>query len=328
MPNKYKILVVGIGAIGRRHLEACLNLPGEHYALTTVEPNDDNWAVMEPAIRENTIRIERFSSITEMPKVYFDVAVIATQADIRAAVLKELLDHVTLGGLVLEKVLFQNLDEYGPASDIISSKGVQSWVNCPRRLWPGYIALKERYSDQIVQCSQLGFGWDIGCNGIHYLDLFDYLCDASDVHVNAFDLPVAPQPAKRSGKMHVYGKCEGVLSAKGRSVEFAIEARNIECPDIITLHLTDGARIGIAENEPEMEVIYTDAAGKTSTETFPTLFQSSLTNGVVESIVNTGKARLVDYKKSRTLHEAFLSSLNTSMLAYYPDLPQGYCPVT
>lgn len=328
MSDMYSVLIVGVGALGRRHLEACLALPDKHYVLTAVEPSDGNWAVAEAAVNAIGKKVERVTSIAELPKTHFDVAVIATRSDIRATVLQELLSQVTLGALILEKVLFQKLDEYGSAADLIAAKGVPTWVNCPRRMWPGYIALKERYGAEIVECIQLGHGWDIGCNGIHYLDIFDFLCGADGVRIGSFTLPVVPEPAKRPGMQHIFGRCAGTLAANGREVPFVIEARKDECPNFISLRLRDGTKIEIFEKEPLMEVVLTDALGTAITEVFPTLYQSRLTNLAVENALESGDPGLTDYVKSRMLHEAFLSSLHQSLLKYIPDIAPGYCPVT
>ncbi len=332
MSYPYTVLIIGIGALGRRHLEACLNLPAEQYAISVVEPNDKSWAVAEASVVAAGKKVERVRTISELAVKSYDVAVIVTCADKLFAVLQQILNHTPIKAIVLEKVLFQDLREYALAADLLVAKGVPAWVNCPRRMWPGYVVLKDRYGDKIIACEQTGSGWDIGCEGIHYLDLFDFLSGSDSVHVEAFTLHTAPEPAKRSGMVHVYGCCHGKLRTSDRDVSFSINAHKGEGAELITLLLNDGAKLEIVEVETggktEMTVTHTDVDGISTSEVFPILFQSRLTNGVVENVIKHGDSGLTSFAKSHLLHEAMLSPLHDSLKAFLPDLAAGCCPIT
>jgi len=330
MSRLQTVLIVGAGAIGRRHIEACLKLPANEFSLTVVEPNEANWAALTSVLHGVELTVTWVRNIAELPLAAYDIAVVATQADIRKAVVEQLLHHISLGGLVLEKVLFQNLSEYPIVEALISAKNVKTWVNCPRRQWPGYAALKARYAADIVALEMLGCGWDIGCNGIHFLDLFSYLTNATGVQINSFDLPSPPQPAKREGMLHVSGRCTGVLTGLGNAtVPFAIEAREgALAPSSVRLTLRDGSRVDIVEGGPEMVVTVNPNNGTTTVEAFPILFQSALTNKIAESVTTTGTCDLAGFAESCALHVAFLDSLNRALLPYMPQLPTGFCPIT
>jgi hypothetical protein len=72
--------------------------------------------------------------------------------------------------MVLEKVVFTEARAFDDASALARAKHCRLWVNCPRRVWPGYEALRE----SLVGATYLGVtgeSWGLACNAVHFIDL-------------------------------------------------------------------------------------------------------------------------------------------------------------
>ena len=69
-------------------------------------------------------------------------------------------------------------------------------------MWPAYQELKKKYCDQIKSCDVSGNDWDIGCNGVHFLDLFAYLTNTDEINIHDINLEPPPIPAMPSSSAH------------------------------------------------------------------------------------------------------------------------------
>jgi predicted dehydrogenase len=189
-----KLLIVGLGLIGKQRLDACLDFgiaPKDIWVYdTSVEQisnlNDDAYA--------NLNYVEHF---TNMAKMKFDRAIVSVPHDISAKLAASLLDsgaHV-----LLEKPLGRNLTEANELAGHINAKNLSIGFNY--RFMPGVIRLKQALdSGTLGEIStlqmELGHGggpkdkgtWKLDPvragggvlldPGIHLIDLLVYLFDA------------------------------------------------------------------------------------------------------------------------------------------------------
>ena len=111
----HTLLLIGAGNIGRRHLQGIL-LANNQLEIFVVEPHLPNHDLINQAVTEagglRQHQLKIFSSLDEIEKTDFEIVIIATNADVRKNVLLDFLSKKTVTYLVLEKVLFQTLDDY------------------------------------------------------------------------------------------------------------------------------------------------------------------------------------------------------------------------
>ncbi|MCV3262395.1 hypothetical protein OGZ01_01395 [Vibrio harveyi] len=137
----------------------------------------------------------------------------ATNAAVRLGIVKQLVEKLTVQYLVLEKVLFQSVAQLVEAEKLLANAGVKTWVNCPRRLFPAYQALKQQYQGaQSVVLEVTGSNWGLGCNAIHFIDLWNYLAGFSSYKLD-FQADVSVIDSKRSGYKEIIG---GLAAQAGR----------------------------------------------------------------------------------------------------------------
>jgi len=98
------ILVIGFGNMGCRHAQAFLQ--DNSYKVSVIEPNGTVFNSNLPRIGGTNENISR-TTFAECQKNFFDFAVIATSAEMRLTLFKEVL-NIGIKNILLEKVVFQS----------------------------------------------------------------------------------------------------------------------------------------------------------------------------------------------------------------------------
>lgn len=316
------IAIVGTGGIGQRHAQSCATLPETDYRLHLVEPNEESRARTGALLGERA-GIFWYERIADLPRA-IDLAIVATRADIRAAIIADLVMKTDVRLLVLEKVLFQRLDHYAAIGDLLSRAGASAWVNCPRRLWPGYRTLQKRLKDHVItDITVSGADWDIGCNAVHFLDLVAFLTDSRKVAVDSVDLGKI-RAAKRSGMLHIEGVVTGHLIRDPNRVPFRIVSTPAHRgPITVSIDIGEG-RVAITEDGTMMTINW--LAEKKIDESIP--FQSQTTGPAVVNILEFGRSGLASYDESRALHETFVASMLATLAREDRLTEPEVCPIT
>lgn len=316
------IALIGMGNIGRRHLQSCLELSKDAYTLHIVDKHEPCLAQGLDMNAHHTHDIKAHHDTNTLP-AHLDLAIIATQANIRAPLIKQLLSKQRIKHFLLEKVLFQKLAEYAEIEELLKLHNIPTWVNCPRRLWPAYKELKNYLQSQTVTSIEIiGKDWDLGCNGIHYIDCMAYLLDSSSYQITESYFPYAPKESKRPGNYFIDGKVKGVFDTQP-SCTFSLDS--LEGPsDHKTITIYDHAKVlaVIHERATHIDIMIPNI----ERAAHPIPYQSQLTSGVVEDILHNQSCGLSDYETSKSLHLPLLTKIYEYTRQYHPSL--DYCPVT
>jgi len=316
--NKKNVAVIGIGGIGLRHLQSCANLPSSEYEVYAVDILPENLQEAEYCIKESSIQY--LDSMDLLPSE-IDVAIVATQANVRAQVTRDLVEKKCIKAIVLEKVLFQKIEDYEDIKLLFEKHHIRGFVNCHRRLWPAYKALKKELKDEIVtEVSVKGSTWDMGCNGIHYIDLIGFLLNSDYYRVTQFRPESDLQESKRVGALFIAGELEGVfkdsccfiLSTLGTNEDFK-EIRVV---------LKNSSEIVIKETASSVKIY----RNKQLIQSYKIPFQSELTENTVHDICINNKCGLTPYTESQNLHLIFMDTIFNYLKKIQPGL-EG-CPIT
>jgi hypothetical protein len=317
-----QIAIVGAGGIGQRHLESCMTLSSSGFRIHVVDPSRDSQAKAMSLVN-GAANVRYHDDIETLPSE-LDLAIVATQADIRAGVIRDMITKTAVRRLILEKVLFQRARDYENTAGLFEKFGVQAWVNCPRRLWPAYRDLAEKLPTRSIErISTIGKFWDVGCNAIHSLDIFAFLAESDRAVVDEIELGNV-YPAKRQGMLHIEGVIRGSLDrAAAPPVRFEIASQPAYAgPQRIVVE-TVGGRTLIEETEM---VTVKDEGCAMSQYSIP--LQSGLTAGVVQLIVSENRCELAPYAHSRGLHEALLDPMRDALDRMGRLADSEVCPVT
>jgi predicted dehydrogenase len=297
-----KIALVGAGQIGSRHLQALANIKNS-CSITVVDPNPDSLDRAKNRLLEVSISCSNVIFTTKMPVgESFDLAIIATSADVRLAAFEWLLQQNNLKNVIFEKVLFQSVGQIQQCTELLEKHAIQAWVNCPRRAYPSYKQLKSLIKeDPLVSMVVTGSNYGLACNGIHFVDLFVYLSGPKAV-VMKQELDHELFESKRRGCFEVFGS----LNATTTDSILSVSCDNMTQHMSYKIELnTKHKRYLINELTQNMKVYNLDNE-LLSTTVFTVPPQSQLSHTLASEILLNSQCDLTTYCESNLLHEQYL----------------------
>lgn len=128
-----KVLLVGAGGIGSRHLQALAKSEIPLQIQVVARSEKSLTLAKERCLEANNTAEKRVEYYTNLNQIAsrVGVAIVATNSDVRKDVIESLLNKTEISYLILEKVLFQKLKDYEIVEHILEQKHVKAWVNCP-----------------------------------------------------------------------------------------------------------------------------------------------------------------------------------------------------
>ena len=252
--------------------------------------------------------VSYYSNIEDVPERdrRVDIVIIATNANVRLDVIERIFLFFSVDYLVLEKVLFQSIDEYHKAQalfDLNSPKGV--WVNCPRRTYPFYLEIvNEGLCCQISDVHVFGGNWGLACNAIHFVDLVSSLTNRGIKNIGTDGLDSEVVESKRAGYVEFTGAIDVEFDG---GINLKIESFKDSISPIKVVINTKTHRLEVCEFERTLE-IFDKLTHKSSTRNIDVPFQSSLTSSVVQDLLSAGSSALPIYSESAGLHIPLVSA--------------------
>lgn len=322
------IAIVGAGQLGTRHLQSLASLEDKNRILV-VDPSEfgqdlafERWNETE---KKANHKLSVHSNIKEINDSDIDLAIIATNSNVRKQVIDDCLDHLKVKYFILEKFLFQKIDDYKTIGKLLSDKTISTYVNCPRRLYPDYQIIKKNIdSRNKINLKVSGNNWGIGSNSVHFADLFLWLTGElvesweNELNAGFFD-------SKREGFIEFSGGLTG-RTKSGHTIQLS---SNLGTPNKVTVEITDSqAKWTINEIEGSMVKVKIENDSKTiDNATFTVKRQSELTSDVAKKIFDTGHCLLTPYEDSANLHIPLLRVFKDHYSKSI-ETNQESCPIT
>ncbi len=322
-----KIALIGAGQLGSRHLQGLAKSDIE-ISIEIVEPFEGSRTTAKHRFEEippneNIKEINFYENISQLSHE-LDLVIVATNADVRFNIVKELLENKKVVNLVLEKVLFQKIDEYEKVEELLKSTNTKCWVNHPRRMFPFYKNLKEKLSDaKNINFSVSGGAWGLGCNGLHFLDCFSYLANEESIILDSTFLDKKLYETKRAG----FQEINGLMFGKLNNHSFIINSF-AENPSPVQFNITSET-LNILIDESNGWYRISEKAnnwrGENKEEKI-VYFQSELSNVLINDIFN-GRCFLPTYKEAMALHIKYLE-LIIFHINSFSSTKYDFCPIT
>lgn len=322
-----KIALIGAGQLGSRHLQGL--------AKSNIEISIE---VVEPFEKAREVAQQRYEEIENNPKIskiaFFesidalsdelDLVIIATNADVRSKIIKELFSKKRVKNLILEKVLFQTVEEYHEVEKLLEETSTKCWVNHPRRMFPFYQALKNEIKDseQISYMVQ-GGAWGLGCNGLHFIDHLSFLSNSTELKIDNDFLHPHVYESKRAN----YVEFNGLLKGRIGNHIFALYSDKEPVPTSITI-TTDTLTAFIDEVNGYTRIARKSNNWKWEQSTQKIVyFQSELTNLLIEQVITMDSCDLPTYDEAMKLHIPFVQALLSHMESVEGKV-STLCPIT
>ena len=322
------ITIIGSGQIGSRHLQSLSNL---EYPLNIqlVDPSKDSLKIAKNRFLEvcnnqdNSKFINLYQNIDEIIDP-IDICIIATTSNVRANVVTDLLQKKVVSNLILEKFLFQKVNDYHIIKKLLEDKDIPAWVNCWPRTSDLYIKIKQELElSKKIKLIVSGSNWGIGARAIHFLDLFAFYVGWNGFEFKKFILDEKKLETKRAGFTDYMGYITGV-DKNGNKLEFVSKDEGHEPFNIRIINEGAEHKIIVYDNHLLYQFINGDHALE---KKYPMILQSKMTDKIIKQIIETGTCDLPKYEESMKYHlkfmEAMLISLN-SLSNKKIDL----CPIT
>jgi hypothetical protein len=311
--NSSTILIAGAGQLGSRHLqglakcqntldiyvqdisELSLQIARQRWEEMNHPTTDSHGELTESAVQH---KITFESSFEKIPK-QIDITIVATNADVRPQIVKQITANNEVLYWVLEKILAQSevgLDEI--LSMTQNSSG--SWTNIPRRLmvWHKKIRKKLMHTAPLtVKVS--GALWGLASNGIHLLDLVAWWTGEKLCTIDVSELDSQWIESKRKGFFEITGKITAYYSGGTR---LTLESK------------LDGTPFTIKVEGQNNNLEIDDAKGVASGSdgvmiTGKNEMQSEITFKLVADLLVEKNCDLPKLSESVEMHRVFLRSL-------------------
>ncbi|MBM3251614.1 MAG: hypothetical protein FJZ11_02370 [Candidatus Omnitrophica bacterium] len=330
MMKKYKLLIVGCGELGSRHLQAVSSLP-EVNDVHIVDPKPEALKLGQSRLTEisDLNRNIKFSWSSEFNKSSSagDLCVVATQAKGRCALIKEISKNLEYNEFLIEKIVSQSVEEYKSLMSFCETNNLSVWVNCKERAYGIHKYIKSRLNpNESIVFTILGGNHGLANNGIHAVDLFSYYDEGKQINNMYSRIDSTLHPSKRGKDIF---DLSGVLYGRSeKGCDFMLNfAGNHESPGIITIispsrrfivdHFRKFAYENYAETDWQWNKIPIDEDWNVS----------HMSKKFVWDILTKNSCDLPTLKECYPAHDFIL---NTT-LPYFNQLlgtDNNYCPVT
>lgn len=322
---------MGIGQIGSRHLQGLLRLERSR----EIWAQDPSRSALELA-RKRACEIENHrshrlhfvSDLNRFP-TSLDLVLIATNSNVRFAVLSQLARTVSFKYLLLEKVLFPRLEEYEAAAELLQQHGIRTWVNCPLRMLPEYQLMRQHFFGKGPSVfTSTGNMWEMGSTAIHLYDLFAFLTGESEVDFQTDLLDEKPLTSKRKGYLNFTGTIYG-RNAKGSFVRLTNNANPIQL--MHPFHTISNAHAHFIIHrgrDAHYDFALASEGWHWRRGNIHTPFQSEQTHLFIEQIEKNGAPSLTSYKESSILHRELIEGFLKHMKSVGMKHRKGECKIT
>ena len=217
----YRVLIVGCGQLGSRHLQAVASLPLVR-EIEVVDPRPQalelgRERVAEVRDHQPSTDIRWLSSLSEATRGG-DLCIIATQAQGRCRLVRDVVETLGYSAFLLEKIVARSVREMEDLVEFSRVKGLSAWVNCQTRAYPFHKRVKQHLdpADPII-FTVVGGNQGLATDGVHLADLFTFYDESPCIESNGSRIDPILHPSKRgnglfdlSGALHGYtrkGSC-------------------------------------------------------------------------------------------------------------------------
>ena len=217
-----KILLIGLGNIGKRHFESIYNYKKKKYSIHVIDKS--NFALKKikkniKLLNNNLILENNYNNLDP----FYDLVIISTNSFEREKIIDTLLKKITFNFVILEKIVFQKIKSYDKYIKIFDQKKIKCWVNCPRRTYNSYINLKKyiKKNDNLIMFIS-GGNWNLASNFVHFTDLFCFLTNSTNLKVDIFNIDKKIRKSKRKG----YVEFNGLIILKSNNNHYLVLHKN------------------------------------------------------------------------------------------------------
>jgi len=302
------ICIIGAGQIGSRHLQA-LALLKFKVKIFVFDVSNDTLQIAKQRyleINQDDGMVEYTTDFSLMPK-QVDIAIIATDANSRYEVINRLLESSKVKYIILEKMVFNDINCFEPTLQLFKKMKVSAYVNCTRRAQAIYQEIAKLLKGKKILFFEVhGNSINLGCNAIHYLDLFEFISEQKIVDLNIQFLNQGFSQSKRKGYLEFSGAILGCSNNGSQLLINDIDSQEERDAEIKII--SEAGTIFVNETKKTAELLLKDNKWAKREVTFEIKFQSQLTDIVVEHLLSEGSCELTPFEDSINNHKILIEA--------------------
>lgn len=203
-----KVLIIGAGRMGLRHLQGSLSLDIVDDIMILDIKEEALTAAKTLCQNDDRVKYGLLSAFKAKDSKY-DLCIIASTASSRKP-LCEIAVNCGCKYLLIEKPLGQSYQEVENLCNYLDTLPLETYVNLNMRMYDSFIKLKKDINsltqfdgEKTITINTGTIG--IGCNGIHYLDLLYFLLDADTSEIIAAEVDDSLIPSGRGSEFFDFG---------------------------------------------------------------------------------------------------------------------------
>ncbi len=305
---KKKIILLGCGNIGSRHLQAISNLPYE-LEIVVIDPNNDSIKLAKNRFNEahkpySNHTIVWQNEILDNVKNN-DFVIIATNSKGRCELISNLLNYGSKRILV-EKMVCQSSKEYSKLINLSKKHNSSIWINTIKRYHETFNVIK-KYFNEKEDCnfSVLSGSAGLSCNAIHYMDLFAWIYGDTNVDLDGNYLMDKVFENKRGPD---YVEFAGTLLGKfSERSNFSIHFAVYPSPTVITF-MNKNVHIIVDENSEKIHTI--KGPDELKQLVFKRQYVSGTSDIIIKEIFETNSTKLPTLEDHYKIHMELFDVFN------------------
>jgi len=323
---KKKIVLVGCGNVGSRHLQAISKLPFQSN-IHIIEPNRNSQELAKTRLEE--VKYDRnahsffwHQSIKDL-EPDSDLVILATPSHNRVDLVEELVELKNVRFLI-EKMVCQSEEDYVRLLSLLKKNNAIGWVNTPRRYFESYKKIKEQYlKSKLIFLSVIAGNQGLGSNAIHYIDLFSWFCEDYKISLNGdflfnklFENKRGNEYVELAGSIFGTSKSGSVLTINFFPYE--------NLPTVVNIV---GNKKHLMIDETNEKLFTITNLEKLGNQKFENDYVSNTTTAIVEEILNTDNCLLPTMQDSSYAHYELFRIFNNHIKKLTNE-NRKLCPIT
>lgn len=325
-----RVLIVGCGQLGSRHLQAVAALPQVN-EIEVVDPKPEALALGRERVeairdRSDARRVRWLSSLEEATPGG-GLCIVATQAQGRCQLVRRIAEQIGYRVFLLEKIVGQSIAEIEGLDAFLSSRRCAAWVNFKTRAYPIHQRIRARLApEDPMLFHAVGGNHGLANNGVHTADLFVWYDAATQIDLRGSWIDAVLHPSKRgSGVFDLSGTLQG-STEKGSHFVLSYARDHAQSEQIaITTR-----RYRAIVDHMQRWAVESDASTGWAWQSVPfegDILVSHMTRGFVSDLLASGQCELPTLTESLVAHRFILGALQAPF-GQLLERPVEACPVT
>ena len=318
--QKKHVLLVGCGNLGSRHLQgiAKISTPLE---ISIVEPNQNSINIAKERlndIQKHNHIVSWYNDISSISKST-NLVIVSINSIGRSALIKQLLKN-NHSRFLIEKIVCQSKEEYKSLIKEMNLHNAKGWVDTSRRYFSFYQSIKKCFSTlNSIQISITAGNIGLGTNAIHFLDLFLWFVNSTNIELTENLHNEILQNKRGSNFVEFAGTINGKYDSKSSVSISCSLSENL--PTIIEIESNDKKLTIDETNQKIIECINLPKIP------FKWEFQSDLTTNIVNDILENDDCKLPSISDSFILHDELFQIFNNH-INKIQNKQLTLCPIT